>query len=87
MAFDYENQHFGAFPGANAEWGVVTLGVGGTVEVPTNMSVITAAIATFKGAGTGILICDLTITAGAVTLASTVAGDTVEVSYMFLGLP
>ncbi|HUX01730.1 MAG TPA: hypothetical protein VMY35_12205 [Phycisphaerae bacterium] len=87
MAWDADNNHSAAIPGANIEFGTATLAVN-TIEVPTRLSKLISAQACHQAApGAGVqLVCDLVITAGAVTIADAgVAAG--AISYEFFGLP
>jgi hypothetical protein len=88
MAWDPAKQFISTDRGSNREYGEVTL-AGGTVEVPTNLSTVLAAIVTYKEDPTTAapLWCDCTITAGCVTITNGDPGSAKTVNYEFIGLP
>ena len=86
MAWDDDVNHAATLMGATIEYGEATT-ASNTVEVPTRLSKIYAAIGTYKEApgADNRLYCDLTITAGYVTFAdSVVAAKTF--TYVLIGL-
>ena len=88
MARDLAKQFMSTDRGSNRDYGEVTL-VGGTVEVPTWLSKVLAALVTYKEdpASAAPLWCDCTITAGCVTVANGDPGSGKKVNYEFIGLP
>ena len=90
MTWDGETQTMAHINGGCVEFGKVTLGSDGTVEVATMLSVVKAAFALHVSGAIAAtpLKCDLTITAGAVTISD--AGGTANagaiVSYILIGL-
>lgn len=90
MAWIPGTQNEGAFGGAKVEWGYVTLTTAAeAVEVTTHMKVVDSAHATYRqlpDAATK-LVCDCTITNGAVTIQDDVGAETNDrvINYLFLG--
>ena len=91
MAWDSANQWQAHAPGGSLEFGEVTLDSNGTVEVATMLSTIKAAFAIHKSGAIAAtpMLCDLTITDGAVTLTDPVGAVNASavVTYMFIGFP
>lgn len=86
--------NYAALPGGMVmqfgEWAFTTTGT--TVEVPTKLQTLVAAVATpesYTGTAAAageVLFCDKTITSGAVTVARKVAVDSgLKFSYVFIG--
>jgi len=89
MAWDSDKQFQSSAKGIMIETGYATLGDDGTVEVSTFLSRIITAHVTYKSGGllAGALICDGTITGGAVTITDSAgaANADAEVYYTFMG--
>ncbi len=86
MAWDTDKNHRAIMPGALVEFGEAAMGAGNTVEVPTRLMAIEAALATYKEAPAAAtqIYCDCVITGGAVTFADGgVAGK--DFNYMLIG--
>ena len=88
MAWDPEKQFTSTDVGSNREYGYVTLAKG-TVEVPTCLSEVLAALCAYKEdpASAAPLYCDGTITLGCVTITNGDPGSAKTVYYEFIGLP
>ncbi len=85
MAWDDSVNHSAMVFGAKIEYGEADIGTN-TVEVPTKLTHICSAIATYQeaaGADTRIF-CDRAISASAVTFADTAVADKVF-NYMLVG--
>jgi len=75
MAWDPTTQWRAQLVGAQKEFGTATLGTDGTVEIATKLRTLLAATAMHKAPASGLLLvsssimCDGTVTSGAVTFA------------------
>ena len=91
MAWNPDDNHMAMMNGARSEFGAATLDAAGTVEVPLMLSKVWAAYAVYKSGpiAAGALICDCTITTGAVTITDSAGAVNAGaiVNYLFLGLP
>ena len=90
MAWIPGTQYEGAIAGAKIEYGYVTLTTAlEYVEVTTHMKVVDAAFVTYKEAPDAAtrLVCDCTITNGAVTIGDVEGSETNDriVNYLFIG--
>ena len=90
MPWDATKQFTASFPGGTMEFGYATLATTTEyVEVPTRLSRIDCAIATYKEAPVAAtrLVCDCVITSGAVTIGDVegVQSASKVVNYVFIG--
>ena len=96
MVWDFDKQFNATMAGAHIEYGEVTIGSAGAVEIDTRFSVIKAAYFTHKSASAATkhlfatqLRCDLTISSGKVTLKDSggAMNASAIVSYTLIGWP